>query len=182
MKIRSLNPATIIASLALLFSLTGTAVAGALVTGATVKNGSLTGVDLKDNSVGTKDIKNGTLLPIDFKGGALPAGPQGPEGPAGPPGSAGAQGEPGLSGVEVVNAISAVNSTPLRSVNAACPAGKKPVGGGAYVGIGLALVDELALSASYPTASGWTAAAVENDAYAGNWYVRAYAICANVAS
>ena len=83
MKIRAITPATVIASLALLFALSGTAVAGALITGANVKNNSLTGVDIKNESLGTADIKNGSLLPKDFKAGSLPAGAQGPAGPAG---------------------------------------------------------------------------------------------------
>jgi hypothetical protein len=40
-RIRTFSPATIIAIVALFFSLTGTAVAGALITGANVKNGTL---------------------------------------------------------------------------------------------------------------------------------------------
>jgi hypothetical protein len=109
-KIRTLSPATVISIVALFFSLTGTAVAGALITGANVKDGTLTGADLMTNSVGSVDIKNGSLLPVDFKGKKLPAGPQGPggapgpqglqgeQGPAGPQGPQGAKGTPGLVG------------------------------------------------------------------------------------
>jgi hypothetical protein len=107
-----ISPATVIASLALFVSLTGTAVAaGVIVTGANVVNGSLTGVDVrdgslgpkdvKDNSLGTVDVRNGSLLPIDFKPGTIPAGPQGPQGaqgPAGPQGAAGPQGPKGATG------------------------------------------------------------------------------------
>ena len=75
MKLRSISPATAIASLALLVSLSGTAVAAGLVTGATVVDGSLTGVDIHNNSLGTVDVRDHSLLPVDFK--KLPAGGQG---------------------------------------------------------------------------------------------------------
>ena len=89
MKIRAFNPTTVIAVIALLFSLTGTAVAGALVTGANVKNGTLSGLDVRNESLGSADIKNGTIKKIDIKGGQFPAGPQGPQGPQGEQGRAG---------------------------------------------------------------------------------------------
>ena len=41
MKIRNLNPATVIATIALLFALSGTAVAAGMVTGANILNGSI---------------------------------------------------------------------------------------------------------------------------------------------
>jgi hypothetical protein len=108
-----ISPATVIASIALFVSLSGTAVAaGIVVTGANVVNGSLTGIDvrdgslgpndIKDSSIGTVDVKNGSLLPIDFKPGALPAGPQGEQGPAGPQGPAGLVGRPGPQGAKGV--------------------------------------------------------------------------------
>lgn len=100
MKIRAITPATVIASLALLFALSGTAVAGALITGANVKNNSLSGLDILNESLGTKDVRNGSLLPKDFKAGALPAGPQGPAGPAGPAGPQGPAGPNGPAGAK----------------------------------------------------------------------------------
>jgi len=187
MKIRTLSPATIIASLALLFSLSGTAVAGALITGANVKNNSLTGVDVKDGSLGTKDVKDGSLLAKDFKAGSLPAGPQGPAGPVGPQGPTGPQGlagTNGVSGLEIVNVPSgALNSDTEKSVTATCPAGKKVVGGGGYaIGL-LGFPDDIGLVASYPVnnGTGWRVVAREINAYAGGWLARAYAVCANVA-
>lgn len=188
MKIRTLNPATVIASLALLFSLSGTAVATSiepLITGADVKNSSLTGIDVKKNSIGSVDVKDGSLRPVDFKAGMLPAGPQGPAGPAGPAGPqglTGPQGLNGVSGLQFVQNVSAVNSTSTRWVIATCPAGKKVVGGGgsaygATGGVGIALFW------NHPnTTSSWRVAAQEIDPYALNWYVVAYAICADVAA
>lgn len=139
MKIPSLSPATVIASIALFVSLSGTAMAGILITGANVKNGTLTGVDVKNESLGTVDIRNGSLRPIDFKGGKLPAGPQGPAGPAGPSGPQGPAGQPGAAGVsgyEVVSESRTVHA-PFGAVSlntsATCPQGKVVVGGGGLV-------------------------------------------------
>jgi hypothetical protein len=183
MKIRTLSPATVIAALALLFSLSGTAVAGALITGANVKNNSLTGLDVKNESLGTADVKNGSLLPKDFKAGALPAGPQGPAGPAGPAGPvgpAGPQGPSGVSGLEIVYENTLNDSDTQKSVLATCPAGKKVVGGGGFAwapGVGV-FPDQVAIVASFPTGNHWRVVAHEVDAYASAWYLRAYAICA----
>lgn len=178
MKIRAFNPSTVIAVIALLFSLTGTAVAGALVTGANVKNGSLSGLDVKNGSLGSVDVKNGSIKPIDITGGVFPTGPQGPEGPQGP---GGPQGPAGLSGLQIVNAFSAFNSASYKFVFATCPAGKKVVGGGAYV---VDVPKEIGIVASYPlSTTTWFASAHELPAvYLANWRIRAYAICANVAA
>jgi hypothetical protein len=178
MKIRAIHPATVIAVAALLFSLTGTAVAGALITGAQVKNGSLTTKDVKDNTLTSGDIKNGTIKPVDLKGGSFPTGPQGPEGPQGP---AGPQGVAGLSGHQIVWTQSALNSTAYKFSFAACPAGKRVVGGGAYV---LGVPKEIGVVASYPaSASAWFASAHELPAvYLANWRIKTFAICATVAA
>jgi hypothetical protein len=61
-----------------------------------------------------------------------------------------------------------------------CPAGKKLVGGGA---LGLNAGGSLALDESWPVNSTqWRARAYEVNATASNWSLRAYAICAVVAS
>jgi hypothetical protein len=185
MKIRAITPATVIASLALLFALSGTAVAGALITGANVKNNSLSGLDVLNESLGTKDIRDGSLLPKDFKPGKLPAGQQGPAGPAGPQGPAGpagpqgAAGVNGVSGLEIVHVDTGMNSDTQKSIVATCPAGKKVVGGGGYAYDGT-FPSQVAVVASYPSGSTtWRFVAHEVDPYAGNWYARAHAVCAN---
>ena len=186
MKIRSLSPATVIATIALLFALTGTAVAGSVITGAQILNGSIASVDVMNESLRTVDIKNGTLLPEDFKGKKLPMGPQGPQGaagpqgPAGPAGSAGPQGQPGLSGVVTVMSQSASDSTGEKVIDAQCPAGKRIVGGGAglFGASGSVSLDEN-WSVNDTT---WRARGAEVNATGSNWYVRAYAICAAVAA
>jgi hypothetical protein len=180
-RIRTLNPATIIALVALFFSLTGTAVAGALITGAQVKNGTISGLDVMNESLGTKDVRNGSLLPIDFKPGKLPAGQKGEPGEQGPPGQQGPQGLPGLSGVEIVTNVSAANSND-KTLTASCPAGKKLIGGGANAHVFLGHPKEITVLASHPTANTWRAVAREAVAYGGNWFLNVYAICATVAS
>jgi hypothetical protein len=203
MKIRIPTPATIIASVALLVALSGSAVAASFITGSQVKDGTLSGLDLRNGSVGSLDvannsltsldIRNHTLQKIDFAPGVLqagangapgPAGPQGPQGPAGPAGPqgpagpAGPQGAPGLAGVEVVESTRADNSLGTKSLDVSCPGGKKLIGGGARIfGAG----GDVALDESYPKdATHWSATAYEVNATLVNWHLIGFAICANV--
>jgi hypothetical protein len=206
-KIRTLSPMTVISIVALFFSLTGTAVAGALITGANVKDGTLTGLDVRNESLGTNDVRNGSLLPKDFKAGLLPAGPQGPAGPAGAQGAAGPQGlqgakgatgpmgpkgakgdkgdkgtkgDPGVSGYQVVTKKSAADSQD-KVVSALCPAGKKALGGGgvAYDG---GYPEEITIVGSWGgNGGGWTVVAKENQPFAQNWEVYVYVYCAYAA-
>jgi hypothetical protein len=181
MKIRAFNPTTVIAVIALLFSLTGTAVAGALVTGANVKNGSLTGLDVKNESLGSVDIRNGSIKPIDVKGGSFPAGPQGLQGPQGDQGLQGPQGPAGLSNLQIVTASTVSNSATPKTVSASCPAGKRVVGGGSYV-TDPAWPTQIGIVGSYPNVTTFTAAATEHGAFLGNWRLTVKAICATVAA
>jgi hypothetical protein len=83
----------VVALIALVFSLTGGAVAATLITGADIKNRSVTKKDIKPNAVRSKHVRAGSLLAADFKLGEFPGtGPQGPEGPRGE------KGEPGEDG------------------------------------------------------------------------------------
>jgi hypothetical protein len=120
-----------------------------------------------------------TLLPLDASG-KLPAsigavGPVGPRGPAGPPGPV------GVSGAQLVTADSATNSNTVKSESVSCPSGKKVLGGGAAVNT---TTNTLAITRSSPNGSltGWTAEAQETAAFAGNWRVTVYAVCATVAA
>ena len=180
MRIRIPSPATIIASLALLLSLTGTAVAGALITGAQIQNNTVSSldltnngvksVDLTDNGIKSIDVMNGQLRAVDFAPGQIPPGPAGLAGPAGP------QGAPGLAGVEIVTAESADTSLSSHQVDATCPAGKRVIGGGAQV---YGANAEAALDESLPVdATKWRATAYEVNATAENWHVVAFAVCA----
>lgn len=113
---------------------TGKSVPKDALTGADIKN--LTGKDVRDNTLTGADVRkltsadvaDGGLLAEDFGPGQLPAGPQGLRGVPGP------AGPPGISGyerVEVVDNFTADET--FERVVAACPAGKKILGGGVAV-------------------------------------------------
>jgi hypothetical protein len=75
-KVRSqLSYANVMATIAVLVALGGTATAAALITGRNVKNNSLTGADIKNRSLGGVDIRDSSLLARDIKFGqvALPS-------------------------------------------------------------------------------------------------------------
>jgi hypothetical protein len=78
---------------------------------------------------------------------------------------------------EIVTATSPSTSSSAKSSAALCPAGKKPLGGGGSVGPDIV---QLALAQSLPTAAGWTVRAYETSPVPGNWFVRAYVVCAKV--
>jgi hypothetical protein len=90
LRFRRPSPAMVVAMLALLVALGGTAGANPSAIAALIS-----GTQIKDNSVTTKDVKNKSLLAGDFKPGQLPRGAQGPQGPQGPAGANGANGAPG---------------------------------------------------------------------------------------
>jgi hypothetical protein len=201
MKIRFPAPATIIACVALVAALAGTATAAGLITGAQVQNGSLSGLDLRTGSVGGVDVTNGslttfdihdhTLRAVDFAPGVLKAGagapgsagPQGPPGPPGrqgPPGQNGQQGSPGLAGLEIVTLESPDSSANTKQLNVSCPGSKKVVGGGANL---FGAEGDVALDENNPgNATSWHAKGVEINGTLNSWKLTAYAICANVAS
>lgn len=92
------TPATVIASIALLVSLTGTSVAAV----SQLSKNSVGTAQLKKNAVTSVKVKNGSLLRADFKSGQIPTGargPAGPQGAQGPQGPQGAQGPQGLQGL-----------------------------------------------------------------------------------
>jgi hypothetical protein len=89
------TPATVIASIALLVSLTGTSVAAV----SQLSKNSVGTAQLKKSAVTSAKVKNGSLLRADFKSGQIPAGARGPAGPAGPQGAQGPQGPQGLQGL-----------------------------------------------------------------------------------
>ncbi len=193
MKIRVFNPAMIVAAIALLFALGGSAVAGAYITGAQIKNNTVTGLDLKNrtvknvdvakNTINSLNVANGSLRALDFAPGELGSGPAGPAGPAGPPGPGGSAGPPGpagIAGLEIVSVESASNSLSPKVADVFCPAGKRVVGGGA---LGLDAGGSIALDETFPMSNvAWRARAYEVNATGANWELRSYAICAAVAS
>jgi len=171
--IRRPSPAMVVAGVALAVALGGTSYATVLqvprasVGTVQLKTGAVTTKKLAQNAVTGAKVRNGSLLKGDFAPGQLPAGPTGPQGPAGPP---------GLSAVERVDTTSPSSSTTSKSVQIACPAGKRLMGGGARVNGG---VPEVAITASFPDNDNiYRATAVENDTYNPAWTLTVYAICA----
>jgi len=87
-----------------------------------------------------------------------------------------------------VTATSALDSATTKTATAACPAGKRALGGGGVVtfGVGGGTPADLALFRSEPTVdgggnpTGWIAGGNETDAVAGTWSVTAVALCATV--
>jgi hypothetical protein len=88
------SPAMVVALVALVFSLTGGAVAATLIDGGDIENGSITKEDLHKNSVNGKKVQNKTLKADDFAAGELKEGVQGI------PGLHGDKGEPGEDGTD----------------------------------------------------------------------------------
>ena len=115
-KLRKIQPATLIAMLALFIAVGGTATAASgLINGKSIKKGTITAKQLKKNAVTAKKIKNRTItrkklnkkLVAEFSrtsGATGPTGAQGPpggkgaDGAAGPTGSKGATGPKGSTG------------------------------------------------------------------------------------
>jgi hypothetical protein len=131
------SPATVIACLALLISLTGTSIAAV----SQLAPNSVGTPQLKNNAVTSKKVKDKTLTRADFKNGTLLRGPRGLRGPAGPTGATGAPGAPGAAGAPGAPGRSAL--TPLAS-------GETIRG---TIGVrenGLAAGNELAATASFP--------------------------------
>jgi hypothetical protein len=85
----------------------------------------------------------------------------------------------GVAAVEIVSERGPTNNSPFfKGIEVPCPAGKKVLGGGGETSIGSA-----ALISSVPDLSGeaWRVTASEAVLTGSDWWVEAYAICANVA-
>ena len=165
------SPALVVACVALFVALTGTSIAAV-------------GIVIPRNSVGTPQLKKGSVTSVKVKDGALflqdfaAAERLKLQGPKGDKGDPGAQGGPGLAGIEIVDVATANDSSATKQVFAECPANKRVIAGGANLNTTGAGTP--ALQASLPLNNGWRAFGSEPVPYAGNWHVRAYAICANV--
>ena len=96
-------PSTVIATVAVVAAMGGTATAANLVTGQDVKNSSLTGKDVKNGSLSASDLSKSARKSLKGSGGGGgPAGPAGPAGPQGPAGEAGPKGDAGPAGPAVL--------------------------------------------------------------------------------
>jgi len=188
------SPALLIACSALLAALAGTGVAAvtALPEGSVgtvqladdavispkIPNGGVTSLDVANSTITGADVRDRSLTKADFKPGSLPPGPRGATGAQGPQGP---KGSPGTSARQVVKVESALSSTSSKSATAACPAGKKALGGGVEVsGDGR---DRVSVTGSVPAGdAGWQARAVELLSTSAPWQLHVYAVCAFVAS
>jgi hypothetical protein len=90
-----ISPALVVAIVALMAALGGTAVARALITGRDIANDAITSRHVKNGS-----LKYGDLAPTMRRAMKQPAGEPGPQGPHGPQGAQGAQGARGERGPE----------------------------------------------------------------------------------
>src|SRR5919198_3442616 len=124
------SPSLVVATLALLFALTGTGIAAV----AALPRNSVGTRQLRNNAVVSSKVRNHSLLARDFKRGQLPRGPIGPAGPAGPPGPAGPTGPAGTTGAAFHEADAAVGPGERAFAIAAFPTGQRALGGGTYLG------------------------------------------------
>jgi hypothetical protein len=85
----------VLAAVALVVSIAGSAAATALVTGTQIKDGSVTGRDIHTHTIKDVDIRDGSLTARDFAGGSV-TGPAGAQGDTGPAGVVGPTGHSGL--------------------------------------------------------------------------------------
>jgi hypothetical protein len=183
-------PGTIVAVVALLVALGGTAYASGVLPANSV--GTL---QLRANAVVSSKVKDGSLVAADFRPGSLPrgeAGPQGPAGapgpagPAGPQGAAGAGGGRGPAGFAALHYVS-VDFGPFPAHTqyggeAVCASGQHVVGGGVEASGDYA---QQSVNSGYPSdgsttgtpgTSGWTAY-VDNESPTMLGFT-VYAICA----
>ncbi|WP_431931366.1 hypothetical protein [Micromonospora sp. RP3T] len=87
-----------------------------------------------------------------------------------------------VPGLVRISVVSATNSTDFKTVTATCPAGKVLTGTGYELNGagGEVIVDDLRPNGGVATApTAVTVGAYEADAFAGNWSLTGYAICAN---
>jgi hypothetical protein len=125
-RLRSLlQPSNLIAVVALVAALGGTALAAARITGREVQDSSLTGRDVRNHSLTKKDIKG------KLRG---PRGPAGTNGSAGATGPTGPGGTPGATNVtiRVGNPVSFSAANP-GNLSASCANGERAVSGGVNV-------------------------------------------------
>jgi len=169
------SPALVVASLALLLVLAGSAYAAVAL-----PRDSVGAAQLRSGAVTSLDVRDGSLRALDMSPAARRAlsgrvGPRGLQGPKGDPGTA------GIAGIEIVQAGSSFSSSPERQITVDCPPGKRLLGGGAGAW-GRAMIstpNEIALAASHPLDEDtWLATAHEVVATDTEWFLRVNAICA----
>lgn len=141
---------------------------------------------LKKNSVNSAKVRNGSLTLSDFKRSqrAKLRGPKGATGAKGDTGATGAPGAPGVSDWQIVS-VTVKEVAGSAEDEARCPAGKRTLGGGAFVeGAegGEVAINSVAIDSNAPLAGGlgWLAGAHEHQPTAEEWSMEVIAICGNV--
>ncbi len=111
--LRHLNPAMVVAMIALVISLGGNAIAaGVIITSSKqIKKNTVTTKQLAPSSVKAADIANGAVTSTKLSAATKSAlaGGIGPQGPAGAPGSTGPQGPAGNDGINGSNGTNGTN-------------------------------------------------------------------------
>ncbi len=194
--VRSLSPATVIASIALFVSLGGVSygvAAGSIdsreiennaIRTEDVRNNGLTGRDLASGSVQSRDLRDGAVRGLDVNdrslGGADIADNSLGDREINEP-ALDVQRLAGVDASRYVKNVRRVRSetasdpaTPKTAPPVNCPKGKRLLGGGAQVNAPAGT--PVALSVNGPNGNGWTASAYAT-APTGNWQLVAVAIC-----
>ena len=184
---RLFSPGLIVAILALVFALGGTAVAERASSSKVAPN-SISSRHIKDGSIRAKDINPNTLATLmQANRPTTPAetvpGAQGPKGDKGDPGEPGKDGRDGVSGYEVHNREKRWNAgTTEQTVEVQCPEGKVAIGGGTSADLEGAV--DMVIRQNGPiydaatgVATGWR---VVGDAGSKRTNVKAWVICAAI--
>lgn len=142
-----LTYANVMSTLAVFIALGGLGYAATLprnsVGARELKSRAVTNAKIRTGAVTSATVRDRSLLARDFRAGQLLAGPKGDPGAAGAPGAkgdTGAQGAQGPAGPSGISGYERVQTThnvdPMDTTivtSAACPAGKKLLGGGAAI-------------------------------------------------
>jgi hypothetical protein len=110
-------------------------------------------------------------------------GAVGPSGAQGPPGPDGATGHDGVSGYEVVQDDTAMSDVAQSGLVVSCSPGKKVVAGGFSVGVTSLPIPLVSVTTNGPNSlgTGWVVEAWRESGQAGiKWFLRVYAVCADV--
>jgi len=184
------SAAGIVAVLALVLALGGTATAAQLISGKDIVNGSVTGKDVKGKSIGAGKIKLDKLGgdQIDeSKLGKVPAAVAADTAANATTAATAADasaigGVPASAVVRNVEYVtgSSIGNTTTRQAFAGCPAGKQVIGGMAAINGGSTADVFLQRSQSANGQTQWYAQARVHGAPHAGWDVTATAICANV--
>jgi len=164
------SPATVIAALALLVALGGTAYAAVVLPA-----NSVGVVQLKNNAVSSPKVLDRSLLARDFAPGQIPAGSAGPAGPGGPAGPAGPAGPSGAGAGYIVHVASQdIAALATGSALAACASGQKATGGGALLLGTTTDTEHLTAGAPVTVTGATTYTTVSDGGTATGWFASVY--------